>query len=121
MCVNKDQGDWGRGYFSPTACSYLCTLAPSYHPFDFYLDFHSKVVTAYSRMFDVTASSKEIKQIITHHKLEWIRYGYFEFTKPEYIKPHQRVIAMKQVGLFLTYLESHNIIMYYAYCHRMVN
>ena len=62
-------------------------------------DFPSEPVTAaYTKMYHVYESCSS-KDIIPHHKPEWTRYGYFELTKPEYIKPDQRVIVMKQVNL----------------------
>ena len=60
---------------------------------------HSKDVTstAFWKMYDVSESCKEsefAKRIIS---IEWSRYCYFEFTKAEYIKPHQHIIVLMKV------------------------
>ena len=66
----------------------------------------SKDITAmaYCKLFDVTEWCKEskfLKQIMPGYKQGWIRHGYFEFTKPEDIKFHQRIIVMKKVRFIL--------------------
>ena len=62
---------------------------------------YSELVTAYSEEYDVLKACKESEFVecnIPGYHTEWICYGYFEFNKPAYIKPHQKVIVKKKVG-----------------------
>ena len=63
---------------------------------------YSEFVTVYCEEYDVKNVCKEsefVKSNIRGHRTEWIRYSYFEFTRHVYIKPHQKVIVKKKVGL----------------------
>ena len=60
----------------------------------------SESVTAYQEEHDVLEACKEsefVKTNIKGYQNEWFRYCYFEFNKPTYIKPHQKVIVKKKV------------------------
>ena len=51
------------------------------------------------KVFDVPHAcieSEFIKQKIPGYSVDWIRYGYFEFTKPECIQPNQNIIVVKK-------------------------
>ena len=64
------------------------------------VDFPSELVTAYHKVYAVDRDCEEsefMRSLIPQYKAEWIQYGYFEFNKPENIKPYQRVIIMKHV------------------------
>ena len=59
----------------------------------------SKVLIVYSELYGVTETCKQdtfTKEKNLAYRKEWIHYGYFEFTKPEYIQPHQRIVVMKK-------------------------
>ena len=61
----------------------------------------SELVYAYWEEYDVKQKCKEsefVKNNIIGYQMEWIRYGYFEFNKQAYIKPHQKVVVKKKVG-----------------------
>jgi hypothetical protein len=60
----------------------------------------SKVITntAFWKIYNVTEECNELQFLmekISGYQMEWRQYGYFEFTKPECIKSHQRVIVKK--------------------------
>ena len=70
-----------------------------------YIGACSELVTAYTEEYNVRKGCKEsefVKCNIPGYRTEWIRYGYFEFNKPAYIKPHQKVIVKKKVGCMYT-------------------
>ena len=58
------------------------------------------MITAYTKEMTVDRKCKEVtlmKNKIVAYKKEWIRYGYFEFTGSEVIKPNQRIMVQKKV------------------------
>ena len=60
----------------------------------------SKVVTAYSRVYDVAKECKQSEftlENIPGYSTDWMQYCYFELTKPEHIQPNQHVLVMKEV------------------------
>lgn len=68
----------------------------------YYEGARSKDITtkAFWKLFDVTEKCKLsgfATEKIPGYSAEWIRYCYFELTKPEYIKVRQRVIVLKKV------------------------
>ena len=68
----------------------------------------SKVITTtvFKKIFDIPEECTEstfLKLKISGYTAEWIRYGYFEFTKPEYVTPSQRIIVKKKVILSKLY------------------
>lgn len=61
----------------------------------------SEEVTAYTKLHEVECECNEVdfaKAHIEGFQDEWRQHLYFEFTKQEYIKPHQRVIVMKKAS-----------------------
>ena len=63
----------------------------------------SKVITtsAYWRLLEVKHVCQEstfLKDNVSGYNVEWIRYGYFEFTQREYIQPTQHVVVLKKVS-----------------------
>ena len=61
----------------------------------------SKVLTAYWKKFPVTKECREsafLRENVSGYQPEWICYGYTQFTKPEYVKPNQRVIVIKKAS-----------------------
>ena len=56
--------------------------------------------TAFWKMYDVSKKCKEsefAEKKIPRYTADWSRYCYFEFTKAEFIKPHQHIIVLMKV------------------------
>ena len=70
----------------------------------------SKEVLSYHKIYDVTVECREIDFVAENtpgYEKEWIRYGYFQWSNQEHIKPYQRVIVMKKARYYNYYANMH--------------
>ena len=86
--------NWYRStYYSPTTFQLIILFLKGERSKDI-------TYTAFWRLYDVHEQCNEsnfAEKSIPRYTSEWSRYCHFEFTKPEHIKPHQRVVLLMKV------------------------
>ena len=71
-----------------------------------------------SKVTEMCKESDFVADNTPGYQKEWIRYGYFQLTSEEHIKPYQHIIVMKKAKYtIVNILAINNFIL----LHRMVN
>ena len=80
----------------------------------------SDVVIAYQKVYRVPNLCKEsdfVAKVIPGYQKDWIRFGYFQLTHEEDIKPYQQVVVQKKVNV----LHVHCMHAHTLYFHRVMS